>query len=223
MNLAPCQFETLWVLNVNDYEFKTQVDAGSLEELEIASKKLCQDKDKFAPYCHLQLTRAEMCFSTYHESSGTCEALKDTYEEIFETFVGLSDKTEGNQNVQRYLNYVTGGYDRFMNRVTPSDFGITFPDGSIRVMWDADDCIWNFDEAYKRFGTFLTVLMEMSRHNYFNATDGELDSGESVAEFNRKMDFLRTHGLLPSEDGEWVEMAELDVIQAAIDALPEST
>lgn len=222
MEMAPCQFETIWTLYVKNFEFKTQIDGDSLTALQAAADALIDTKRNVAPHCHLQLTRAEMCFSTFHEPTGVCDALEGDYEEIFESFVGLSDTVEGAQNVQHYLNYITGGYDRVMNRVTPSDFGITFPDGSVRVMWDEDECIWGFDEAYTRFGTFLTVLMEMSRHNYFNATDDELNSGESMAEHNRKMDFLRTHGLLPNDDGEWVEMAKLDVIQAAIDALPES-
>lgn len=222
MDRAPCQFETLWTLSMRDFEFKTQVDADNLEALEKASSTLQKTARAMAPGCALQLSRAEMCFSTYHEPSGTHEVLNDAYEEIFETFIGLTDVEDNSQNVQHYMNHATGSYNRLMNRVTPDDFGITFPDGSVRVMWDIDECIWLFDEAYERYSTFLTVLLEMSRHNYFNATDDELDEADYEGEQARKMGFLSAQGLLPNENGEWVEMAKLDAIQAAIDALPES-
>lgn len=222
MDRAPCQFETLWTLSMRDFEFKTQVDGDSLEDLEKASNALQKTARAMAPGCVLQLSRAEMCFSTYHEPSGTHEVLDDAYEKIFETFIGLTDVEDNSQNVQHYMNHATGSYNRHTNRVTADDFGITFPDGSVRVMWDIDECIWLFDEAYERYSTFLTVLLEMSRHNYFNATDDELDEGDNDAAQIRKMDFLRARGLLPTEHGEWVEMASFDSIQAAFEALPES-
>ena len=139
------------------------------------------------------LVASEIAFDL---TSGTgCRKLDDESEKIFVNVLKALKV-----GAQHFYNERMGTYDPLNNVVTPADFGLMLPDGSLRVVWFLDEAASDFDTVYEIAKGTLQMLLELQDMVWGKATEAEYEDSIYDALEDRRIDVLFEAGLWPDTD-----------------------
>ena len=219
MTPQDCYLEVRWTTEIAGLPFHATMTADSSAELVQKARALHRSTDGMGLQEPMLITAAEFCFDTKNKTTQKYECLDDEYSALMEQIVKAT--LSGRESaVQHYMNGRMGSYDHFNNRIIAADYGITFPDGTVRVWWDQDECLLTFDDAYAFYSTVLTTLLAMARTSYFQESIEEINSGDTQSYKTRRTEFLFEHGLWPDAENEFSEVSTLEVIGQHLAELP---
>lgn len=114
---------------------------------------------------------------------------------------------------EHFYNERLGSYDPLNNRVTPSDLGILFPDGSMRIVWKVEHAKADFDACLDIVKGAAELLLEAQDIPYLQVTDEELDDNDYDSVTNRRIELLFAAGLWPTSEDEFEPVAASGVVE----------
>ena len=117
--------------------------------------------------------------------------------------------TELHMGAEHYYNERTGAPDRYTNRVKPSDLGVFFPDGSLRVVWEKEHALLDLDASVDIVRKTLELLLRVQAIPYFRQTAEEIDNNDVDSVIARRLELLLKAGLWPTDAGKFDP--ELDI------------
>ena len=187
----------------------------------------CADVNEVAKKCgefgdtpfDVELVAALIYLDTSRPTSNGCYILDDESVEVFEELLSHMGMTP-----EHFVNQRIGYYDRFNNTITPTDLGISFPDGSIRVIWDASISKVSFDNVLKIVKGALELLFTAQEMPYFQPTEDEIDNGDDKAS-KRRSDLLFEAGFWPNTENEFdleSTISVTELLSKYTDETPES-
>lgn len=146
---------------------------------------------------------AALVFLDTSHAEGGCDVLDDDSAGLFNE---LCEHLKVGQ--ETFYNSSMGSYDQLTNRVTPADLGHHFPDGTLRLVWDAESSLLGLDETVSILKAAAELLAEMQDMPYFCQTDDEMEVNdwESLAE--RRTRLLFDAGCWPADDDSFLDVQE---------------
>lgn len=103
-------------------------------------------------------------------------------------------------HAHHFMNERLGSYDRFMNRVTPSDLGTVFPDGAMRLSWTAESSKYSFDFVYSYLREVYGFLIQLQELKLFQMSEEEDEDNDFESLKNRRTSALFAAGFWPDAD-----------------------
>lgn len=172
--------------------FVCEADSLSLDE----ARAKCHEVQ--LQECDIELVAAQILLELSKPNSTGCYQLDEESEQLFVNI--LSELKVG---AEHFHNERVGHYDNLNNRVAPVDFGINFPDGTIRVTWFEDEAAKDLDTTLALVKGAAEALLRAQELPYFQQTDQELNDGDIESVLNRRTELLYRAGLWPSSDNEF--------------------
>lgn len=124
----------------------------------------------------------------YHRvDDGTAELIEATCKEL-----GVS--------VQHYFNERLAAYDEVNNSLTPRDFGISLPDGSIKIVWFQDRCAHAIEHVVKVLSLTVNSALAVQNMTFGRETIDEFNGDTPSRMMERRRQVLFEVGGWPSSD-----------------------
>jgi len=182
-------------------EFLAEVDCADMAE---ASRKITemmsqsQDVELVAALTYLDLGK----------ENGGCYLLDEESLEIYSELLNDDLKI----GAEHFYNETVGSYDHISNRITPADLGEVFPDGTMRLVWEADTAVFSFFASVDILKRAAETLLQAQEMAYFCYSEDELDEGDSEPLKDRRIELMHRAGLWPNSDGSF-GMLPSDAVQ----------
>ena len=178
------RFQTL----VAGVAFQAEVECADVAELSQQCRALYAAGEA-------EMVAAMLCFDLARPDGKGCELLDEESEELMRT-LWKSLKV----GAEHFFNERLGSYDKFNNRITPADLGVVFPDGTMRIVWDAEGSATDFDTALGVLSGALGMLLKLQQSAYGQQTEAEAEEADYASVKARRIDALFAAGLWPSMD-----------------------
>jgi len=140
---------------------------------------------------------AALVFLDLAKPDGGCYIMDEESLEIYTELLNDDLKI----GAEHFYNESMGSYDHIMNRITPADLGEVFPDGTMRLVWEADTAVFSFDTTVDLLKRAAEMLLQAQEMPYFCQGEDELDANDFEPMKERRIELMFRTGLWPNSDG----------------------
>jgi hypothetical protein len=154
---------------------------------------------------------AALVFLDLAREDGGCYIMDEENVEIY----GELLRDDLKVGAEHFYNESLGSYDHLMNRVTPADLGEVFPDGTMRLVWEADTAAFDFGTTVELLTRAAETLLQAQDMPYFCQGEDELDANDFEPLKERRIELMFRAGLWPSSDGSF-DTQKPEAVQAML-------
>lgn len=134
-------------------------------------------------------------FSLEKQGGSSWHSVDETSSELLEDVC-----KELGVKAQHFFNHRMASYDNLNNTLTPLDFGLSLPDGTLKIVWRPHESSYSLEELMAPLTAAVNGVLAVQHMAYGRETIDELNGETPCKMMDRRIEVLYELGGWPSDD-----------------------